>query len=206
MIKIIPYRNKSILLKNNDVFVLKESTIKSNDDSNIEFNTKLAKHYNAIEEAIEDIDKEYFDKYELPTIVYQIIINPGADDEHIEELTDMYLAQELFDNLKVDPDPSYNSIKLVKFDYDNDSEEILDSMDFNDETRVTTESIDDNNRDDETIAKNFNLLGRLAKVRHKIDNIYNEFNEKPDVESLRYDLDNVYKSIEFILNTIKGDN
>ena len=80
MIKIIPYRDKSILLKNDKVFILKES--KNSSDGKLDTSIKIDRTYKcaSIDEAIDQIDKDYFDKYDLPTVVYQVIINPGDKD------------------------------------------------------------------------------------------------------------------------------
>lgn len=201
MIKIIPYRDKSILLKNDKVFILKES--KNSSDGKLDTSIKIDRTYKcaSIDEAIDQIDKDYFDKYDLPTVVYQVIINPGDKDEHTEELTDMYLAQELFDGLKIDPDPSYKLIKFVKYDYDQDSEEILDFFDFSDKKETTTEAlsakgavVNDTN--------DYRVLEFLSKIINSLKESYDSFNDKPDNDTLKYELRLSQKSIEQLINYI----
>ena len=203
MIKIIPYRNKSILLKNDKAFVLKESVNESEENNDIKFNIKSADSYDSIEEAIDAIDSDYFDKYELPTVVYQVIVNPGEDDEHTEELTDLFLAQELFDGLKVDPADYYKSIKLVKFNYENDSEEILDFVDFSETKKTTDESVISEDVDEEKLSRNYNLLGRLANIKRQIEAIYDDFNDRSDTDILEYNLKLVKTSLDQLLSRLK---
>ena len=204
MIRKIPYRNKSILLKDDSVFVMNESL---STNKNGKLDLKSMKKFNNVNEAIEDIDNEFLDEYELPTVVYQVITNYGEDDEYTEELTDLKLAQELFDGLKIDPDPSYKRMKLVKYDYDQDSEEILDFMDFEEdekEKETAKESIDESlhyAEADEKTQKNYDALSALSVLKHRIDLIYADFNLNPDTEKLKDDL----KLISFTADKIIED-
>ena len=207
MIKKISYRNKSILLKDNNVFVMKESI--SSDTDRLDL--KSMKKFNTVREAIEDIDSEFLDEYELPTIVYQVITNPGMDDEYTEELTDLKLAQELFDGLKIDPDPSYKMIKFVKYDYDQDSEEILDFMDFEEEKEdedkdsVRKEGLEESllySEADEKTQKNYDALSALSVLKHRIDLIYADFNLNPDTEKLKDDLKLISSTADKIIEDI----
>lgn len=217
MIKIIHYKNKNIIVKENKVFILNssdKSTLSESNDINTTNLMKLKdyKVCKSVKDAKKLIDEDSFDDddYALPSITYQIITNPGESDEHTEELLDMNLAQTLFDELKIDPDPSYKFIKFVKFDYDNDSEEILDWFDFvkdskNNSANESIEKINEdaqNQLDDELSAVNFEILGQLVVIKNKIVDAYNDFNNKYDKESLKYDLNTVKRYIDIIINRL----
>ncbi len=190
--RIISYKNKVILERaESEVFVLNCTADQLKESRNLKL--KGSKICESVESAKDYIDFGDADEYSLPNIVYQVIINPGDEDEEIQELTDINLAQELFDGLKIDPADNYKMIKLVKYDYEQDSEEILDFEDYDGRTAITEnleESVDEN-----TLSDEYQVLNTLASVVSVAKRHYEKYNETASVDLIDSAVSNLSKLI-----------
>lgn len=190
--RIISYKDKVILERAEDtVFVLNCTAEQLKESRNLKL--KGCKICESVESAKDYIDFGDADEYKLPNVVYQVIINPGAEDEEIQELTDLNLAQELFDGLKVNPADHYKMIKLVKFNYEEDAEEILDFEDYEGSTRIPEsikESIDDSALSDE-----YQVLSQLSSIVSVAKRCYEKYNETKHVDLIDVAIINISKCI-----------
>lgn len=190
--RIISYKDKVILERAEDtVFILNCTAEQLKESRNLKL--KGCKICESVESAKDYIDFGDADEYELPNVVYQVIINPGAEDEEIQELTDLNLAQELFDGLKVNPAEHYKMIKLVKFNYEEDAEEILDFEDYEGSTKIPEsirESIDDSALSDE-----YQVLSQLSSIVSVAKRCYEKYNETKHVDLIDLAIVNISKCI-----------
>lgn len=192
--RIISYKNKVILERaENSVCILDCSAEQFKESRNLKLRLKGSKICESVEQAKDYIDFGDADEYELPNVVYQVIINPGDEDEEIQELTDMNLAQELFDGLKVNPADNYKMIKLVKYDYEQDSEEILDFEDYDGRTAIPEsleESVDEN-----TLSDEYQVLSTLASIVSVAKRHYEKYNETASVDLIDSAVANLSKLV-----------
>lgn len=190
--RIISYKDKVILERAEDtVFVLNCTAEQLKESRNLKL--KGCKICESVESAKDYIDFGDADEYELPNVVYQVIINPGAEDEEIQELTDLNLAQELFDGLKVNPADYYKMIKLVKFNYEEDAEEILDFEDYEGSTKIP-ESIEES-IDDSALSDEYRVLSQLSSIVSVAKRCYEKYNETKHVDLIDVAIVNISKCI-----------
>lgn len=195
MIKLLKYKNRIIAVKNESVFILNDNKLDIKERlTSKQF--KGAKIVESVESAKQAIDFEDSDEYSLPTVVYQIIINPGEDDEEIQELTDLDLAQELFDGLKVDPAEHYHLIKFVRYDYDQDSEEILDFVDFTGELGFN-ESLTNSND------INQDVINYLATIVNTARDMYGKFNTSQNIEDIKDSANKLFTTVDLLKEILK---
>lgn len=195
MIKLLKYKNKIIAIKNESVFILNDNKLNIGERlTNKQF--KGAKLVESVDAAKQSIDFDDADEYVLPTVVYQIIINPGESDEELREFVDINEAQELFDGLKVDPAENYHLIKFVKYDYDQDSEEILDFVDFNNElgfNESLTKS-DDINQE---------VINYLATIVNTARDMYGKFNTSQNIEDIKDRANKLFTTVDLLKEILK---
>lgn len=190
--RIISYKDKVILERAEDtVFILNCTAEQLKESRNLKL--KGCKICESVESAKDYIDFGDADEYELPNVVYQVIINPGAEDEEIQELTDLNLAQELFDGLKVNPADHYKMIKLVKFNYEEDAEEILDFEDYEGSTKIP-ESIEES-VDDSALSDEYQVLSQLSSIVSVAKRCYEKYNETKHVDLIEVAIVNISKCI-----------
>ncbi len=190
--KLIYYKNKTIIEKSDKQSFVFDGKV------NLSENIKLknCKAFESVESAKDFIDFGDTDENDLPNIVYQIIINPGSEDEEIQELTDENLAQELFDGLKIDPAPNYRMIKLVKYDYAQDYEEILDFEDYAGETAVPDRPINESSESESGISTEYEILTQLASIANSAKKYYESFNKSHSVDDVDAAISNIGKMID----------
>lgn len=202
--RIISYKDKVILERAEDtVFVLNCTAEQLKESRNLKL--KGCKICESVESAKDYIDFGDADEYELPNVVYQVIINPGAEDEEIQELTDLNLAQELFDGLKVNPADHYKMIKLVKFNYEEDAEEMLDFEDYEGSTKIP-ESVNEGFEDadsESAIATEYTVLHCLAMITNKAKKCYEMYDDTHDVIYIDEAIDSISARLD-ILKEIKS--
>ena len=203
MIKFIQYKDRTIIVKNESIFITDKPILKSElQESKQKLNLKNLRVCESVATAksLIDFDVANTDESTLANTAYHIVINPDSDTEEIQELTDIYLAQDLFDTMKTDPANEYDYIKLVEYDYATGEETLLDEVDFSGMfSESVNESTDNNDDDSIEFSDEYNLTVNLVNLCSAANFAYETFSKTRDFNSIARDVDSMYN----IVNTLK---